>query len=223
MRQSNAFAETITFETCYKGWTVYKWSYCESCCKHCSTLSSEDVTTNMNCIIRNTDFIRVIKISYWPYHTSPSLNLYTFNGGWLHNHVLQMSETHLIQNVFASQHLYHTMFHNDNLLRSEIIFQLLMTGAVGAVSSELLIRLQKLLQLRPHRTTKCKPCKYLIQSMQLYVVGFYFLPALIMIHSFLALETAKRHHLYPILANLLANKSSNFAYTRATKSLKFRI
>jgi hypothetical protein len=160
-----------------------------------SILSSEGVTTNMNCIIRNTDFICVIKISYWLYHISRSLNLYTFKGGWLHNYVLQMFETHFIQNVFASLHLYHTMFHNDNLLRSEIIFQFLMTGVVGAISSEFLIRLQKLLQLRPHRTTKCKRCKYLIQPMELHVVDFCCLSALIMAHSFPALETARMHHL----------------------------
>lgn len=83
------------------------------------------------------------------------------------------------------------MFHNDNLLRSEMIFQLLMTGAVGAISSESLIRPQQFLQLRPHRTTKCMRCKYLIQSMELYVVDFYFFPTcIIMIHSFPALEIA---------------------------------
>jgi hypothetical protein len=88
-----------------------------------------------------------------------------------------MFETRLIQNVFASQHLHHTMFHNDNLLRSEMIFQLLMTGAVGAISLEFLIRLQQFLQLRPHRTTTCKRRKYeyLFQSMGLYVPFFYFL------------------------------------------------
>jgi len=83
------------------------------------------------------------------------------------------------------------MFHNDNLLRSEMIFQLLMTGAVGAVSSEFLIKLQQFLKLRPHRTTKCKRCKYLIQSMELYVADFYFFPTFITIHSFPALETAR--------------------------------
>jgi len=46
------------------------------------------------------------------------------------------------------------MFHNDNLLRSEMIFQLLMTGAVGAISSEFLIRLQKFLQLRATQNDK---------------------------------------------------------------------
>jgi len=61
-----------------------------------------------------------------------------------------MLETHLNQNVFAPKHLHRTMFHNDNLLRSEIIFQLLMTGAAGVISSEFLIRLQKFLQLRGH-------------------------------------------------------------------------
>ena len=83
------------------------------------------------------------------------------------------------------------MFHNDNLLRSEMIFQLLMTSAVGAISSEFLIRLQQFLQLRPHRTTKCMRYKYLIHSMELYVVDFYFFPTFIMIHSFPALETAR--------------------------------
>jgi hypothetical protein len=83
------------------------------------------------------------------------------------------------------------MFHNDNLLRSEMIFQLLMTGAVGAISSEFLIRLQQFLQLRPHRTTKCMRCKYLIQSLELYLADFYFFPTFIMIHSFQALEIAR--------------------------------
>jgi len=98
--------------------------------------------------MRNVDFKYVIKISYWLYHISHSLNLYTSSGEWLHNHVLQMFETHLNQNVFAPELLHRTIFHNDNLLRSEVIFQLLMTGAVGAISSEILIRLQQFLQLR---------------------------------------------------------------------------
>jgi len=83
------------------------------------------------------------------------------------------------------------MFHNDNLLRSKMIFQFLITGAVGAISSEFLIRLQQLLQLRPHRTTKCMRYKYLIQSMELYVVDLYLFPTFIMIHSFPALQIAR--------------------------------
>jgi hypothetical protein len=141
--------------------------------------------------MRNMDYIYVIKISYWLYHNLHSLNLYTSNGGWLHNHVLQMFQTHLNQNVFAPQHLHSTMFHNDNLLRSEMIFQFLTTSAVGGISSEFLIRLQQFLQLRPHRTTKCMRCKYPIQSMELYVVDLYFFPTFIVIHSFPAFENAK--------------------------------